>query len=367
MQPPSADTALAGRIAWLDGLRGVAILAVMLFHAYVRWPEVVPFGNQFSGRWWVAYGWLGVQLFFMISGFVIALTLERCSGMGDFLSRRWLRLFPAMAIATALIFCTAPLFTERPAGEPHWIDTLPGLLFIEPTWIAWATGRPQGMLEGAFWSLFVEAKFYVVAGAAYYAAGRRGMLAVLLGTFAVSVAGDLWPTLEGLRTAADFTSARYFAWFASGVLFYAYARSGRRFDALAALLVGAVAAATQRGYQLYPGLFAMAPLMLFGAAVCIPAVQRAMSVRILVLVGFISYPLYLIHENLAVASIAKLGHLAPELPSALLPVAPMLFVMALAWLIAAHLEPAVRQGLRHAGRAVAALRPLPVARGRIEP
>ena len=55
------------RIAYLDGLRGVAIAMVLLFHAYVRWPELVPYGNAYSGRPWVAYGWLGVQLFFMIS------------------------------------------------------------------------------------------------------------------------------------------------------------------------------------------------------------------------------------------------------------------------------------------------------------
>jgi peptidoglycan/LPS O-acetylase OafA/YrhL len=366
MQQP-ADSTFAGRIAWIDGLRGIAIAAVLLFHAYVRWPEAVPFGNHFSGRWWVAYGWLGVQLFFMISGFVIALTLERCDGVGDFLRRRWLRLFPAMAIATAFVFCTAPLFPERPAGTPVWIDTLPGLLFIEPDWISWATGTPQGVLEGSFWSLFVEAKFYVIASIAYYAAGRRGMLAVLVGLFALSVVADLSPSLEGLRKAADITSARYFAWFASGAVFYAYSRSGRRADALAALLLGALAAATQRGHQLYPGLFAMAAMGLFAGTVCFPALQRAISARVLVLLGFISYPLYLIHENLLVASITKLGRLAADLPPVLLPVLPALLIMSVAWLIAAHLEPAARNALRAAGRALAAVRLPPIARQGTKP
>ena len=52
------------RIQFLDGLRGIAILLVICFHSYTRWPKFVPYGHQFSDFYLFKYGYLGVQLFF---------------------------------------------------------------------------------------------------------------------------------------------------------------------------------------------------------------------------------------------------------------------------------------------------------------
>ena len=92
--PPHA----AHRIAFLDGLRGIAILLVVFYHAYTRWSDIVPYGARYAHFPVAQLGWLGVELFFMISGFVIYMTLEKCRSFGEFLYRRWLRLFPAMLL-----------------------------------------------------------------------------------------------------------------------------------------------------------------------------------------------------------------------------------------------------------------------------
>ena len=68
-----------GRLIYLDGLRGLAILMVFFVHAFVRWPDLVPYGNTYSNIPLFQYGMFGVRLFFMISGFVILLTLEKCA------------------------------------------------------------------------------------------------------------------------------------------------------------------------------------------------------------------------------------------------------------------------------------------------
>ena len=72
------------RIEYLDGQRGLAILLVVLFHAYARWPERVPYHDAYANIPVFAYGWVGVELFFLVSGFVILMTLERCSSAGEF-------------------------------------------------------------------------------------------------------------------------------------------------------------------------------------------------------------------------------------------------------------------------------------------
>src|SRR5690606_10153907 len=92
------------RIAFLDGFRGVAIILVVLYHAYVRYPESVPYGDRFTGVILFKEGLLGVQLFFLLSGFVILMTLRKTRSYLEFLKKRWLRLFPAMLIVTVILF-----------------------------------------------------------------------------------------------------------------------------------------------------------------------------------------------------------------------------------------------------------------------
>lgn len=64
------------RIKFLDGLRGSAILLVVFYHAYARYPDVVPYlTNTYREFPLFKYGYWGVQLFFLISGFVILMSI----------------------------------------------------------------------------------------------------------------------------------------------------------------------------------------------------------------------------------------------------------------------------------------------------
>lgn len=162
------------RIAFLDGLRGIAILLVVLFHAYSRYPDIVPYKDSYKYFPLFEYGFLGVQLFFLLSGFVILMTLERSKNFFSFMYKRWIRLFPAMLIATILIFSTAFLFYERPGGMPNLYSVLPGLLFIEPSLLDKIVGGGKILpLEGAFWSLYIEMMFYIIFGISYFILGKK--------------------------------------------------------------------------------------------------------------------------------------------------------------------------------------------------
>ncbi len=341
-----------GRLAYLDGMRGVAILLVLLFHAFARWPDLVPYGDQYQSVPLFRVGFIGVNLFFIISGFVILMTLEKCASFKIFFARRWLRLFPAMLICSAIIFATAPLFPERPLGQPMWRDLLPGMTFIDPAIWQKLIGGSQGALEGAFWSLYVEMKFYVVFGLIYFVLGRAIAVWGLIILFVLSIATHLLTgsssLLVVLGKGLGLLGAEYYGWFAAGALFFLYVRDKRLVWLVSGLGLGFASAAEMGGIETQ--IAAVLVTVLFAAALVSDSVQSVLSWKWLLIVGFASYPLYLLHENVMIATIIKLGVAAPSLPMFLYPILPIAALMILAWIVAAHLEPRLKRGLRQAFR-----------------
>ncbi|HHF0555610.1 TPA: acyltransferase family protein [Vibrio antiquarius] len=98
---------MKNRIVHLDAMRGIAILLVLLFHTYGRWPGHLSFVNESSDILVVKYGYLGVNLFFVISGYVILMTLDKKNSLIEFYISRWLRLFPLMFLCSLLIYSSS--------------------------------------------------------------------------------------------------------------------------------------------------------------------------------------------------------------------------------------------------------------------
>jgi len=347
------------RIQYLDGLRGIAILFVILFHAFSRWPNIVPYGHEFKNFPLFEHGWLGVQLFFMISGFVIFMSLERSRNFQSFIIKRWIRLFPAMFICSLIIFLSAAFLHERPAGTPVLRDLLPGLTFIEPYWWQIILGSPQGELEGAFWSLYVEVKLYLVAGIFYFLIGGQRMIWVLVGLFLVAT-GVLyfdhvfmengWHQAKAILNSL---SGRPCGWFAAGALFYRYQNERKKWILVVAIIVALTAALAQGkpaiGQMIFGWERAIAAciiVLIFTTAVLNDRLKYILSAKALLFIGFVSYPLYLLHENMMVSLIVKVGHAIPWVPSILLPGIPILSVIAVAWLVAKFAEPPIRKKLK---------------------
>lgn len=339
------------RIAFLDGLRGIAILLVLLFHAYARWPEIVPYGSRFQTVPLFAYGYIGVQLFFLISGFVICMTLEKCRNYQDFLLRRWLRLFPAMLVISVSIFVSAPLFfPHRPAGPPSIQGAIPGLLLLDPEIIRLFIKGDWVLIEGAFWSIFVEVGFYFVFGALFFLLGAWRAIWVLFAFFLIRryVIGSLIALVgDGgfiaiCKTAMDIVGVRHFAWFASGALFYEAYKAPRFRVAALASAVGVLACFASPGIHGAARVACLIILICFAAPVVFPSARGWLSGRVLRFFGFISYPLYLVHENAMVSLIVSTGNAFPAMPGILIPVVPILVVVLVAWLVARYGESLVR-------------------------
>ena len=217
----------ASRIGVLDGFRTMAIFLVVGFHYGVRWTQpwsddnLYPHGDLFAGALVLKYGWAAVELFFMMSGFVILLTLERCDSLPDFLRKRIARLWPALILCAAITTLSLGVF-----GPKEWVkDPLSfvlSILFIDPeVFQPLVHGRDIGWIDGAYWTLAVEMRFYLLVGAVFLA-GRRRFLAAWLGVqFASFALGSPWlASVPELYWPRALLMPVYLPYFTLGICFF---------------------------------------------------------------------------------------------------------------------------------------------------
>jgi peptidoglycan/LPS O-acetylase OafA/YrhL len=180
----------------LDGLRGVAILLVLGYHTWLfSWltPALALGGVAIPVDAIARAGYLGVELFFTISGFVLffpqatrALANEPQQDLGTFALRRALKIVPSYALALAATFVSLASF-QPPAPLLPTLAT--HLTFVHSFW-----DDPLGPANSVFWSLAIEAQFYVVFPAVAWAFRRRplatatGMI-LLANAYRFAVAG----------------------------------------------------------------------------------------------------------------------------------------------------------------------------------
>lgn len=167
------------RIPELDGLRGIAITLVLMRH-YIHHPSLLLLGPQ--------WGWMGVNLFFVLSGFLITAILLRLTSHPDalktFYARRTLRVFPIYFAALLIYFiASASVGTPQPlktvllyctflqAFVPPLITHLQ--IVPHPDWVV--------MGFAVLWSLSVEEYFYVLWApvVVFFRANRRTLLIIL--------------------------------------------------------------------------------------------------------------------------------------------------------------------------------------------
>lgn len=177
-----------GRIPALDGLRAVAVLAVMLFHT-----SSAP----------LVGGFLGVDVFFVLSGFLIAgilLDQREYTGrvrLGDFWLRRARRLAPALLLLL-LLLCLARLAVPHPQAETWRADILAALTYTT-NWFQIASGADYFNQFGVqspllhTWSLAIEEQFYLGFALFLVLVLKRASLRMCVITFtALAVVSAAW-------------------------------------------------------------------------------------------------------------------------------------------------------------------------------
>ncbi len=279
----------------IDGLRAIAVLSVVGYHAA---PSFFP------------GGFVGVDIFFVISGYLISsiIIAEVKAGkfsFSAFYARRVRRIFPALAVvvSTVLLVGWTVLFIDdftrlgKHAGAAAIF--IANVAFNKEVGYFDLAAEHKPLLH--LWSLGVEEQFYIVWPLVLWAAIRYR---IVLPTIMVIGAYSLFRQLHGIesgKTASAFYLANYRAW--ELLLGAALTREWRvtgYFATISALGLSLIAASIFGFHhqQPYPGWRSLLPTL--GAALIIASgsrklVNRALAVRPLVWVGLISYALYLWH------------------------------------------------------------------------
>ena len=140
------------RIKELDAFRGIAAMAVVLYHYTTRYNQIFDTSSKLN----LSFGWLGVPLFFILSGFVIHLTIDRSISVKHFLIKRFVRLYPTYWVAltiTLTVMLAAGSMFEHSYFHISKLDVLANFTM-------WHQFFHFNHIDGAYWSLLPELLFY---------------------------------------------------------------------------------------------------------------------------------------------------------------------------------------------------------------
>jgi peptidoglycan/LPS O-acetylase OafA/YrhL len=306
----------------LDGLRAIAVLLVLLTHfwGYRESPEIL---NRFA-----AAGWVGVDLFFVLSGFLITSILwdsrDSPRYFVNFYARRTLRIFPIYFLVLGFVFVLMPLVSKLPEG------------LTQDAWLYWlylgnfaiASGGWQLFILDITWSLSIEEQFYLLWPALVRRFTLRNMVVLCVSLIVVTPLirlalwePDRWMWLHMMMPLRADS-------FAMGGLLAVLLKNGVKVPAraimatAAPLLVGLIAiGAFKRGTMLVCTVGYTLTSFVAGAAIVLAMQTRLMASKPLVHIGKVSYGVYLYHPimlTLMSSVFAAGGLVAVNMPAMLL-------------------------------------------------
>ncbi|MCE9611978.1 MAG: acyltransferase [Chthoniobacter sp.] len=292
----TAGKVVAPRLQELDVLRGIAAVSVTFFHYAVRYhwmenpngppPNVAVFGES------------AVHLFFMISGFVIFMTLAKTRTALDFVVSRFSRLYPVYWAAVLVTFAVTAVM-PLPGRTPGLGQLLANLTMLQ-RWL----NVPD--VDGVYWTLAVELSFYAIMLAVFLAGWLRQIERFVIPWLLAELGWAYLKHRYDLPKVVEISLLLKFAHlFLAGIVFYRLRFEGptrTRYLLLACCF--AVHCALN-------GPVAAAFAVIFFAAFLALAADRLawIAIRPLVFCGTISYSLYLVHQNIGFVVMRAMGGL----------------------------------------------------------
>lgn len=322
-----------GRLLELDAMRGIAAMMVVLYH-YTTWhtqslgySTTVPLFEFKDGK-------LGVHFFFIVSGFVILLTMNSCSSVYQFAMSRFARLYPAYWVAVILTFAVL-VFFPIPGREVTLSQALINLTMLQK----WLRVPP---IDGVYWTLAVELTFYVLMAIVFQLRLLRRIELVSSLWLVLIIAVTVIERQFGVRIGAALKLMlliEYGSLFISGVMLYRIFSGPSLATWLNFGLAFLVSCFLFTDYLTW--------MVLFHGVFLLFALGRANFLKIpaLVFLGQISYSLYLVHQNIGYVIINWLEktELANSLTIVLVPTMVAVF---LSWVIYRTIEVPARRFIK---------------------
>jgi peptidoglycan/LPS O-acetylase OafA/YrhL len=291
---PSMRTAEArGHLPTLDALRGIAALSVCWFH-YTNAQFAEQFGHYHASG---AYGWLGVHIFFVISGFIIPFSMFRAGyrirAFFQFMLKRIARLDPPYLASIVVVIVGYWLSSLLPGHTPYRVPW--SQVFAHLGYLNAFIGMPW--LQMSYWSLAIEFQYYIFVGLCFpllAVPGRIGPAAVL------AIAG-----LGSLAGKSEALLPHYLPLFAIGILAFRHrCLKARAYETFAALFIAFALAIWVDGWLQAGVALATALAILF----------LHVNNRVLNFFGTISYSVYLIHVFVGSVVFGLALRWAPRMP-----------------------------------------------------
>lgn len=335
-----------GRLYSLDLLRFLAALMVVLYHfsyrgniggfTEVSFPEISS---------WSKYGFLGVDLFFIISGFVIAWSADKHT-LERFIGSRFLRLYPGFLAGVTITFIATMVL-----GGGVFQTTL-------SQYSANLTFLPQlfghEFMDGVYWSIVVEIIFYawiaLLVGSGLF---RRFLPEIIALWLIIAMLNEFVFFVDALRLPFMTPFAGFFA---GGMMLYRWKLAGKSDNweklLFTTAVIYSVMIESKRGITWGDAFSAdLDRMTLMGVTASLFLLFYAFihwkiparTGKQLAILGSLSYPLYLIHQNIGYMLLNKLSGFAPTWVLAAIIVSALLVASAL---IAKYIEPIGRKVLK---------------------
>jgi peptidoglycan/LPS O-acetylase OafA/YrhL len=331
------------RVPALDLLRLLAALAVVLFHYAYRGAAADGFTNiSLPLLEPVAkYGSFGVQLFFVISGFVIARSAVGRTAI-DFGIARAARLWPAFAVCMTVTFF-ATYFLGAPRFETSFVHWAANLTMLSP-----AFGQP--FMDGSYWSVVLEIIFYGWM-ALFIAFGLfpRRVDEIVLGWLSIALANE---ALLHSKIIHYLFVTDYAGFFCAGILLAEIAGGRRGWQAPFLIVVSTVIACSEalsggRWTADHYSTFIDPKVMIGLTIVAIALVAAASRIKriplpgkVLLALGGLTYPLYLLHQHVGFIAFNRLGR---YIPAEILVPAMAIVMIGIAFAVSHYVEPRGRK------------------------
>lgn len=271
------------RIVELDSLRGIAAIFVMIYHYFYRF-DVLYKHPHFETKW-ASIGVFGVELFFLISGFVIFWSIRNIKKNLPFLISRFTRLYPTFWVAIIISFTLVCIF-GLPGREVSIKE-----MFLNFFMFHGYLNIPS--VDGVYWTLMIELSFYFWIFLLLILKKTKQIDYFLILFLIPSLCYNL-DFFHCPDKVASFFLLKYISFFSIGIFFYKLKTNQCKTSTYIAFTLAFITSLCTSKMTYIP-IILFIHLLFF---ISIKEYSKILRSRVLVFLGNISYPLYLIHQNL---------------------------------------------------------------------